>query len=139
MRDMGLNIFCRSERRMSAVMALVFLPWLVVVLFTAGGLAALNFIGYAIMVFAAGYSYCQRGAAYLRANLEPSFLLLRSVSWRISALTAFWVRLGLPVIWVSGALAGTDWRLGQLCLWRDHAAGRKVLSPSAGLWSSFPC
>jgi hypothetical protein len=39
--DMGLSILFSSERRMSVVMALVFLPRMAVVLFTAWGWAAL--------------------------------------------------------------------------------------------------
>ena len=74
------NALFSSERQISGVMALVFLPWLVVVLFTAGIWGAVNFFGYAIMVFAAGYSIV---CLALPAELEPklSFSPPRSASW----------------------------------------------------------
>lgn len=46
---MGLKLLLSSERRTSVAMALVFLPWIVVVLFIAGSWAALNFCWYAIV------------------------------------------------------------------------------------------
>jgi hypothetical protein len=59
--DMGLSILFSSERRMSVVMALVFLPWMAGVLFTAWGWAALTSSGlrgvYEIKVGATG---CER-------------------------------------------------------------------------------
>src|SRR5277367_3843750 len=50
-----LKVFLSSEPRIFVAMGLVFLPWIAAVLYTAGWWAALNFLGYAILVFAIGY------------------------------------------------------------------------------------
>ena len=97
--DMSISFPLHSERRMSVVIALVLLPWLAMVLCTAGAWAAINFLGYAIIVFVSGYGIV-RGAlpAFVRSEtivLSPALGILA-----ISALTAFWLRLGLPLIWV---------------------------------------
>ena len=52
---MSLNVLMCSERRISVVMVLVFLPWSAVVLLAAGSWAALNFLGHTILAFAAAY------------------------------------------------------------------------------------
>src|SRR5271163_3074327 len=88
-----------SERRMSVVLALVFLPWIVVVLLTAGSWAALNFVAYAIMVLAVGYSII-RPTLSAPVGTEAVVLAPAVGILTISALTAFWLRLGLPLIWV---------------------------------------
>jgi hypothetical protein len=104
---------------MSVAMGLVFLPWIAVVLFTAGSWAALNFFGYAIMVFAAGYSIvCMALPAPARNQaivFAPAVGILA-----ISALTAFWLRLGLSLIWVPALWLGLM-AAGALCFWRDRA------------------
>jgi hypothetical protein len=78
---MSLSVLLSSERKMSVTMELVFLPWMAAVLYTAGGWAALNFIAYAILVFAVGYGIV---TVALPALPEPKFLfsLPRSASWR---------------------------------------------------------
>ena len=135
---MSFNALLSSERRMPVAMALVFLPWIAVVLFTAGAWAALNLLGYAIMVFAAGYgivSVALPAAARTQAIvLAPAVGILA-----ISALTAFWVRLGLPLDLGSGSLARTDGGRGTVPLEAIAPSGRKAPSPTAGRWSSFPC
>jgi hypothetical protein len=78
-------------------MALVFLPWMALVLFTAGGWAALNLLAYAITVFAAGYSIINVTLP-APARFQTIFLAPAAGILAISALTAFWVRLGLPII-----------------------------------------
>ncbi len=104
-------------------MALVFLPWIAVVLFTAGGWAALNFLGYAILVFAAGYSIVS-GALPASAR-TPVIVLAPAVGiLAISALTAFWVRLGLPLIWGPILWLGLM-AAGALALWRDRSLWAK--------------
>ncbi len=100
-------------------MALVFLPWIAVVLFTAGGWAALNFLVYAILVFAAGYSIIS-GALPASARTPAIVLAPAAGILAISALTALWVRLGLPVVW-SPALWLLLMAAGAVCLWRDRA------------------
>jgi hypothetical protein len=104
---------------MSVVMALVFLPWIAVVLFTAGGWAALNFFAYAILVFAAGYSII---SVTLPAPARSQTIVLAPAAGilAISALTAFWVRLGLPLIWAPALWLGLA-AAGVLGLWRDRA------------------
>ena len=120
---MNLKALLSSERRMSVAMALVFLPWIAAVLFTAGGWAAFNLFLYAIMVFAAGYSIvCLALPSPARTQtivLSPAVGILA-----ISALTAFWVRLALPLIWVAVPWFGLM-AVGALCLWRDRALWAK--------------
>jgi hypothetical protein len=120
---MSLNIFLSSERRMSVAMALVFLPWIAVVLFTAGGRAALNLFGYAIMVFAAGYSIISV-ALPAPARTQTIFLAPAVGILAISALTAFWLRLGLPLIWVLALWLGLM-AAGAVSLWSDRALWTK--------------
>jgi hypothetical protein len=104
-------------------MALVFLPWIAVVLFTAGGYAALNFFAYASLVFAAGYGIV---TVALPAPARPQILVLAPAVGilAISALTAFWVRLGLPLIWAPALWLGLT-AAGVLGLWRDRARWAK--------------
>jgi len=121
---MALNFLLSSERRMSVTMTLVFLPWMAVVLFTAAGWSAFCFLAYAIMVLSIGYGVASaalpcpdRGQALL---LSPAAGILV-----ISALTAFWVRLGVPLVWV-----WVPWlflfAVGAVCLWRDRALWAKT-------------
>jgi len=115
---MGLNVLLSSERRMSAIMALTCLPWLVVVLVTAGALAALNFIGYAIIVLACGYAIAS--VALPTPERAWSIVLAPALGiLALSAFTAFWVRLGLPVIWVWPAWLGL-FVVGAAFLWKDY-------------------
>ena len=115
----SLSVSLRTDRRISVAMALVFLPWIAVVLFTAGAWAALNFFGYAIVVLAAGYgivSVALPAPARTQAIvLAPAVGILA-----ISALTAFWLRLGLPLVWVPALWLGLM-AAGALCLWSDRA------------------
>jgi hypothetical protein len=116
---MSLSVFLESERRNLVVMGLVFLPWVAVVLVTAGGWATLNFLAYAMMVSAVGY-FLVNLALPAEARAEAIMLAPAAGILVISALTAFWVRLGLPLIWVSvlwlGLASG-----GALCSWKDRA------------------
>jgi hypothetical protein len=121
--DPTLDSHVRSKRRLSVILALVLLPWIAVVLFTAGGWSALNFFGYAIMVFAIGYSIIRLS---LPTGIQTQTLFLAPAAGilTISALTAFWVRLGLPVIWAP-ALWFALTTVGALGLWRDRAGWAK--------------
>jgi hypothetical protein len=103
---------------MPVIMALVFLPWAAVVLFTAGGWATLNFVAYTIVVVATGYSIV---IAALPASVRTeTFLLVPGVGiLAISAVSAFWLRWGIPLVWLPAlwlALAA----VGAFGLWRDR-------------------
>lgn len=117
------NVLLRSEWSISAVFALTFLPWIIVVLFTAGAWAALNLLGYAIVVTAAGYCLIYL-ALPAPSRSAVVFLAPAAGILAISAISAFWVRLGLPllgalVLWLALAIAG------GLGLWRDRDCLRK--------------
>jgi hypothetical protein len=122
-RIMRLNVFLSCERRISVAMGLVFLPWLTVVLYTAGGWAALNFLGYAIVIFAAGYAIVSM-ALPASARTQVIFLAPALGILAISALTAFWLRLGLALIWAPALWLGLM-AVGALCLWRDRGSWAK--------------
>ena len=115
----GLGFFAGVGRRMLVAMALVLLPWLVAVLFTTGGWAAFNLFAYAIMVFAAGYSIL---TVALPAPARAQAIVLAPAAGilAISALTAFCVRLGLPLVWTPAFWFGMM-GAGALCLWTDRA------------------
>lgn len=123
---MNFKDFLHSERLMLVVMALVFLPWIAAVLFTAGYWGALNFFVYAIVVLAAGYGIVS-AALPCPVRSQATFLAPAVGILAVSALTAFWLRLGLPITWAPAfwlvlAAAGT------VRLWKDRAflAGKTV-------------
>jgi hypothetical protein len=90
-----------SERRMSRVTTLVFLPWVAVIFFTAGPWAALTFVAYAIVVCSVGYGIVWLALPILSRTQTQTILLAPATGILvISALTAFWLRLGLPFNWV---------------------------------------
>lgn len=123
MANMSLNILLRSDRRMSLAMAIVFLPWLAAVLFTAGAWAGLHFFAYAILVTAAGYGIVS--VALPAPARSQAFALAPAVGiLAISALTAFWLRLGLPLIWAPALWLGLM-AAGALYLWNDRALWAK--------------
>ena len=108
-----------SERRLSVIMAVAFLPWVAVVFVTAGGWAAVNFVLYAIIVLAAGYSIV--GMALPAPSRAQNIVLAPAVGiLAVSALTAFWVRLALPLVWVS-ILWLILMAAGLLYLWSDRS------------------
>jgi hypothetical protein len=115
---MNLALLFTSERRMWVVMALVLFPWLLVVLLTAGGWAALNFFLYAIVVSAVGYSVIS-AALPAEARIQTIILAPALGVLAISAFTAFWLRLRLPLIWVP-ALWIALMIPGVVGLWKDH-------------------
>ncbi len=116
---MNLSNLLASERRMAIVMSLVFLPWVAVVVFTAGTWAALNSLVYAIAVLAAGYAIISLA---LPAATRTQVILLAPATGilAVSALTAFWVRLGLPAVYAPVLCLGLM-AVGTYCLWRDRA------------------
>jgi len=112
-----------SESLISMVIAVSFLPWIAVALFAAAGWAALNLIAYAILIFAAGYSIvaavCPRSA-----RTETFFFVPCTGILAISALSAFWLRLGLSLVWVPALWLGLA-AAGLLALWRDRTIWAK--------------
>jgi hypothetical protein len=116
----------RTERRMPVVMAFVVLPWIAVVFFTAGGWATLNFVAYAAGAFSVGYGVASMAlpgpAQSEKAVLAPAVGILA-----ISALMAFWLRLGLPLMWVHILWLGLV-MAGIPAIWADrvHLAQKTV-------------
>ena len=120
---MSLSVLLSSERKMSVTMPLVFLPWIAAMLYTAGVWAAINYLAYAILVFAAGYGIV---TAALPVPAQTQILVLAPAVGilAISALTAFWVRLGLPLIWAPAFWLGLT-AAGLLGAWRHRACWAK--------------
>jgi len=110
--------FVTSERRVLPILTLSLLPWLAVVLFTAGSWAAFNFLAYAAIACAAGYCIV---ALVLPTPLSVQNFVLAPATGIlvISGLTAFWVRLGLPLIWAD-ALWFVLTAIGAIFLWKDR-------------------
>jgi hypothetical protein len=117
--DSSVDVPARSERRMPVVISLVFLPWMAVVLFTAGGWAALNLLAYAVVVFATGYSIIYLTVPATARSQTIVFAPAAGILV-ISAITALWVRLGLPLIWSLALWLGLM-AAGLMCLWLDRA------------------
>ena len=114
----GIQSILSTEVRVPVVIALALLPFVAVVLFTAGVWPALNLLAYAAIVVLAGY--CVVGLALPIPAREQAFVLAPAAGvLALSSLTAFWVRLGLPLLWVLGL-----WLLlaasGLLFLWSDR-------------------
>src|SRR5580698_1152689 len=120
---MSLNTLLSSERPMPVAMALVFLPWILVVCLTAGSWAAVNLFGYAILVSTVGYCVISM-ALPAPARTQTMFLAPAAGILTISSLTAFWLRLGLPLIWVP-LLWLALMAAGVLSLWSDRALSTK--------------
>jgi len=126
-RLIGLGAHLGAEREISVAMGLVFLPWIAVVFYTAGWWAALNLLGYAIVVFAIGYGIVSMA---LPASARTQVVLLAPALGilTISALTALWLRLGLALIWAPALWLGLK-AVGAICLWRDRASWSKSTVP----------
>jgi hypothetical protein len=104
-------------------MPLVLLPWIAAEYFTAGAWAVLNFLVYAVLVFAVGYCIvCV--ALPVSARTEAIPLAPAAGILAVSALTTFWLRLGFPLLWVASLWFGLA-LVGVLGLWRDRAAWAK--------------
>jgi hypothetical protein len=114
----GMNSFLCSERRTSVVLALGLLPWVGVAVYAAGLSVALLLMAFAVLVFVSGYAVV---SAALPAQVRTSAIALAPSAGilALSALTAFWLRLGLPLPWVSAVwmvLAAA----GAVALWSDR-------------------
>lgn len=128
------------ESSVVVALGLGFLPWIAAVLVTAGAWGALNFLAYALIAVAAGYSViCVALPAAKRTEtlvLAPSTGILA-----ISALTAFWVRLSLPIVW-SPLLWLALAAVGARGLWRDRNGWARIAVPNVvalSLLSSVVC
>jgi hypothetical protein len=122
-----LSVLLSSERGILAAVGLVFLPWMAVVLYTAGWWAALHLFVYALMVFVIGYGIIGTALPPSARNqvifLAPALGILT-----VSAFTAFWLRLGLPLIWAPSLWLGLT-AVGAIYLWRDRASWAKSTIP----------
>jgi hypothetical protein len=116
-----------SERGIFATVGLVFLPWIAVVFYTAGWWAALHLLAYAVMVFVIGYVII---SIALPASARSQVILLSPALGilTISALTAFWVRLGLALIWAPALWLGLI-AVGMIYLWSDRASWTRSTVP----------
>src|SRR5580704_665658 len=118
--------FLSLKNRVIVVMALTLVPWIAVLFATAGISVALYFVGYIVCVSVAGYSVV---SAILPTQTRPRLFVLSPAAGVlvISALTAFWVRSGLPLPWVLAVWLGLA-AIGALFLWRDRnrVAGHTV-------------
>jgi hypothetical protein len=116
-------------------MPLVFLPWIAAVLFTAGYWAALNFFVYAIVVLAVGYGIIS-AALPGSARIQAIFLASAVGILAVSALTAFWLRLGLPITWAPAFWLGLM-AVGAVCLWKDRVLWAKNTVAYGGTLAVF--
>jgi hypothetical protein len=115
---MSLNALLCSERRTTEVIALVLLPVFAVVLSTAGAWAALVFVAYAIIIFVVGYGIVSM--ALPEPQRKENIILAPAVGLlAISATTAFWARLALPLEGFAIPLLALT-AAGAICLWRDR-------------------
>lgn len=115
----GNSVISTSGIKSLSIMWMALLPWIAVVLFTAGAWAALNLLGYAFLVFAVGYVIIRLTQA---APVRSEWIVLAPATGVLvlSSATAFWVRLGLPLAWAAAiwlALAA----LGVAWLWLDRS------------------
>jgi hypothetical protein len=112
-----------SDRPLLMVMGVAFLPWLIVVLITAGPWPALHIAGYAAIALSVGYCFIKLALPQSRGVetifLSPALGILISAS-----LGGLWLRLGLPLIWVP-LLWLVPAATGALYLWRDRSWLRK--------------
>ena len=126
-RTTGLAVLLSSERGILATVGLVILPWMAVVFYTAGLWGGINFLAYAIVVFAIGYALV---SLVLPPSVRTQAILLSPALgiMMVSALTALWLRLGLPLIWAPALWLGLT-AVGAIYLWRDRASWVKSTVP----------
>jgi hypothetical protein len=112
-----------SERGLPVTVLLVSLPWIAAMFYAPGIRGTLNFAGYAILVFAAGYGVV---TLMLPAPTRPALWALAPAAGilAVSALTAFWARMGLPLLGALGLWVGLL-AVGIWGLWRDRASWSK--------------
>jgi len=126
-----MNSLLCAERPMSVVLSLALLPWIAVAIFAAGWPVALILAAFAAVAFFAGYAVV---SAILPATARtPAIALAPSAGiLALSALTAFWVRLSLPLLWVSAVWFALT-AAGALALWRERSRPEKATA-DYGIW-----
>jgi hypothetical protein len=100
------------------VLTLALLPWVCVSALAAGLWVALNLILCAVLVLLVGYAVV---SAILSSNVRLRSIVVAPSAGilALSCLTAFWLRLGLSLSWVSVVWLGLA-AVGSACLWRDR-------------------
>ncbi len=118
-RGFAKNGLLGTELRPSTVLALALLPWVCISALAAGLWIGLNVVAFAVLALLAGYALV---GSVLSSNARARAILLAPSAGilTLSALTAFWLRLSLPltslsVIWL--VLAA----VGGAVLWRDRS------------------
>jgi hypothetical protein len=94
-----LHGFMHSDRRIPVVFGLMLLPWLAVVLLTAGVWSAFCMVGYAIFAFAIGYGVVSL-VLPISSRMQGVVLAPAIGIVTVSAVGAVALRLGLPLSWV---------------------------------------
>lgn len=133
----------RPDWPVSTVLLIGFLPWLAAALITSGLAAALNLTGYALVVTASGYCIL-RASLSARPRSVLIFLAPAAGILVLSSITAFWVRLGLPLIGTM-TLWSAFFALGAWMLFRDRrewtrstiAYGRTLMLLSALICDAY--
>lgn len=108
-----------SNRSLLTVLGAGFLPWLTVVLLTAGPWAALHIAGYAAMALSVGYCFIKLALPQSR-GVETIFLSPALGILIAASLGGLSLRLGLPLIWVP-LLWLVPAATGVLYLWQDRS------------------
>jgi hypothetical protein len=129
----------RSQWSLSRISGLVFLPWFVVVAMTAGVRPALALIAYALLATSIGFGLLT--LVVPAPNREEGLFLAPALGIvTLSAVGAFWLRLGLPfgyiaflwlALFVFGAMA--MWTSGRTLRTKSVAYGRVLALLSVGI------
>jgi hypothetical protein len=113
----------RPDLRSSVVVGLTLLPWLIVILLTAGIWGSINFVGYVIAAFAIGYGIVWLGVP--RPGRVDCLLLVPALGiFTMEAVGAFWLRLGfqhngIAALWFCLIVPGA------LSFWADREVWNK--------------
>ena len=98
---MNLKDLLFSDRRASTAVTLVILPWIIAAFVASGGSVhvAIDFLLYGILVVATGYGIICAALPCL-ARSQAIFLAPALGILALSGLTALWLRVPLPLVWV---------------------------------------
>ncbi len=121
-----------AERRLLSAIVLTFLPFLAAWIITARILSVAAGLAYLLLLFAAGYAVIR--AAFpvsVLAQIEAIVLAPTVGIVSISAMSAFWVRSGLPLAWSILLWLGL-FLAGVIALWMDRSIWRDLSVPHAG-------
>jgi hypothetical protein len=95
---MSVSFLNQPERPFPISMALVLLPWLATVLIMGGSFTAVVFLGYSFAIVAAGYALIY--VALPAPVRDEAIQFAPAVGIVVlSAITAFWLRMGLSLRW----------------------------------------